>query len=375
MPPTEDPLAVLRKRFQEHSQAAIAEALRDDGKISKDRVDELDRVSRLIGLVELSRPKPGRRWIVMVLLGLIVPLVGSLMFLRVRQTQIDLDLSCTALSFVVAQQKQILPNDGWELAELGVGGQTSTVELPLSAAVPERKITGGYVRMVVDKQKTSGTLNAQTLTLPTNTRVYISLLAADAGRYRLTLQGADPSLVVQLSGPVHLDAGTNSMTLVTIDSSSVHCGTGECNLDITPSASGLIKFSEIQINDLSLVSMSPTGEDSRAVGQQLSTILSGRVILNALNGKESTLREGDRLQLKNASGFLRVSRSKNDQFDVRFSGNASDLAIHHGATSSILMPTWLESLQASPHFSLLWGTSMYVFGLLLGIMRWWGKGI
>jgi hypothetical protein len=372
---TEDPLTTLRKRFQKDSQAAVAEALQGDSPISKDRVEELDRLSRLIALVELSRPKPVRRWIVIVLLGgLIVPLVCSLMFGHVRQTAIDLDLSCSGMSFVTAQQQQILPKDGWELAELGLGGETSTVELPLSADVAEKSITGRYVRMVVP-QNTSGTLNAQTLTLPPNTRVYISLLAAEAGRYRLTLQGADPSLVVQLSGPVRLVTGKNSLELETIDSSSVHCGTGECNLDITPTASGLIKFSEIQINDFSLVSMSPPGEDSHAVGQQLSTILSGRVILNALNGKESTLREGDRLQLKNASGVLRVSRSKNDQFDVKFTGNVSDLAIHHGSTSSTLMPTWLEWLQASPHFSLLWGTSMYLFGLLVGIMRWWSKGI
>jgi hypothetical protein len=35
-----------------------------------------------------------------------------------------------------------------------------------------------------------------------------------------------------------------------------------------------------------------------------------------------------------------------------------------------LMPTWLEWLKARHGLSLLWGTTLYLFGLVLGVARW-----
>jgi hypothetical protein len=35
------------------------------------------------------------------------------------------------------------------------------------------------------------------------------------------------------------------------------------------------------------------------------------------------------------------------------------------------MPTWLEWLRARHGLSLLWGTALYLFGLAVGVLRWW----
>ena len=42
-----------------------------------------------------------------------------------------------------------------------------------------------------------------------------------------------------------------------------------------------------------------------------------------------------------------------------------------GDTRRSLMPTYLEWLQARHGLSLLWGTTLYVFGLVVAALRWW----
>jgi hypothetical protein len=37
-----------------------------------------------------------------------------------------------------------------------------------------------------------------------------------------------------------------------------------------------------------------------------------------------------------------------------------------------LMPTYLEWMRARHGVSLLWGTTLYLFGLIAGALRWWG---
>jgi hypothetical protein len=36
------------------------------------------------------------------------------------------------------------------------------------------------------------------------------------------------------------------------------------------------------------------------------------------------------------------------------------------------MPTYLEWLRARHGLSLLWGTTLYLFGVIVGALRWWG---
>ena len=42
-----------------------------------------------------------------------------------------------------------------------------------------------------------------------------------------------------------------------------------------------------------------------------------------------------------------------------------------GENPSSLMPTWLEWIRARHGLSLLWATTLYLFGVITAILRWW----
>jgi hypothetical protein len=61
-----------------------------------------------------------------------------------------------------------------------------------------------------------------------------------------------------------------------------------------------------------------------------------------------------------------------DHIALRFYGQVSDLRIHWGEETINLMPTYLEWLRTQHGLYLLWGSALYLFGLLITIVRWWG---
>jgi hypothetical protein len=46
-----------------------------------------------------------------------------------------------------------------------------------------------------------------------------------------------------------------------------------------------------------------------------------------------------------------------------------------GENRRSLMPTWLEWLRARHGLSLLWGSTVYIVGLLMGALRWFKVGL
>lgn len=42
-----------------------------------------------------------------------------------------------------------------------------------------------------------------------------------------------------------------------------------------------------------------------------------------------------------------------------------------GAERRSLMPTWLELLRAQHGLGLLWGSTLYLAGVAMGVLRWW----
>ena len=77
---------------------------------------------------------------------------------------------------------------------------------------------------------------------------------------------------------------------------------------------------------------------------------------------------GDHLDLR-----LRLKALGPAGIAVRFHGIVSDMTIGSGESRRSLMPTVFEWLAARHGLSLLWGTTVYLVGLLLTLRAWWKR--
>jgi hypothetical protein len=56
---------------------------------------------------------------------------------------------------------------------------------------------------------------------------------------------------------------------------------------------------------------------------------------------------------------------------VNFRGTTRGIRSGWSDRPANLMPTYLDWLQAHHGLSLLWGTTLYLFGVAATILRWW----
>ena len=128
---------------------------------------------------------------------------------------------------------------------------------------------------------------------------------------------------------------------------------------------------QIPADSLSLFNVDEhTGSDNTIV-RHLSTILSGTLYFESLGGKEKKLRPGQEIRFESSKGIIRTLDLKDDHIAFAFHGSVKGMTTGGDNNSVSLMPTYLEWLSARHGLSLLWGTTLYLFGIILGVMRWW----
>jgi hypothetical protein len=111
-------------------------------------------------------------------------------------------------------------------------------------------------------------------------------------------------------------------------------------------------------------------EHDVSIVRKLSTITSGTLYFEALNGATRTLRAGEALRFGEARGEIRTLRLGKDQLTLNFQGRVRDMRTGSDDNPRTLMPTWLDWLRAQHGLSLLWGTTFYLFGMALAVLRW-----
>jgi hypothetical protein len=113
------------------------------------------------------------------------------------------------------------------------------------------------------------------------------------------------------------------------------------------------------------------GADGTMV-KRLSTILSGTLFFESLNGEQLKLRGGEELRFANSSGEIRTLELAADNIKVQFRGRVGGMSTGAGEGLRSLMPTYLEWLHARRPLALLWATSLYLAALATAALRWWG---
>jgi hypothetical protein len=372
----------LRDMLSRQIQAASDEAVRSGGQVSAEQVETLGRLARLVDLHQSAQPPSARkRWPVAVALGSTLLVVSLLVFARVAETEIELDLALSEASFVLPTQ-QVLA-ESMNLVSLGVSG-LSEAQLPQvrnreSQTLQSSDNAEVALRLLaILDGKRLGSVTLAPLALPAETRVWVRHTGLPR-QYRLSLKASDLKLRADINGLVQIGIpgrGLEQLDFAAPDAVLLQSGAGEVDLDLAfPDKAQLSFSSQLSANDLSLFRIDEFLNLNQTLIRRVSTILSGTLYFVSLNDQERKLRPGEAIRFERAQGEIRTLRLQEDQIELKFHGRVRGMTIGAGESSRSLMPTWLEWLRARHSLSLLWGAALYLFGLVTVVFRWWGKPI
>lgn len=370
--PAKDPLRAL---LAERADSLAAEALNDGGQVPAERLDALARLARLADLRDASTSASKRRWpMVAVALGTLVG-VSVLMFARVRSTEVELDLQVSELSFIVPAEHVI--TDAINVVALGVDG-LSAVELPGLQPGPGALQQATTLRLAVDRAGPQrGTASLSPIAVPAWARV--SLRQTQSPRqYRLSVRGAISDLAASLQGPVRI--------VLPPELNEVRDFPIPRRIGLQPDSQGMTLDFETDLPGVPQPFRSPFPADSLSLFRidqfqtaggmrvpRVSTIQSGTVFFDEIDGHARPLRAGEGLSLSRSQGEIRELRLGDSGLTVRFHGEVEGMSVGTGGARRSLMPTWFEWLSARHALSLLWGATGAAVGLFLTLTGWWKR--
>jgi hypothetical protein len=372
----------LRELLSQQVEAASKEAVHSGGQVSAEQVDALSRLNRLVDLHQAMQPRPLRkRWPVVVVLGITLLIVSLLLFARVAETEIEADLALSEVKFLLPWQQGL--TEAMDLSTLGASGFRE-IKLPQAFhkdAQTPLSDDGGEASLslsTVSEGKHHGTITLAPLKLPAKTQVRVTSTGVPR-EYRLSLQGTNTELSADVNGQVRAgfsSGGSQQVDFRTPDVAVMQTGENEVDLDLTLLGPGTNNFSsQLSVSDLSFFHVAEIRDPESVVARRVSTILSGTLNFESLNGLERKVRPGEMLQFDQSQVEIRTLRLQDDHIELKFYGRVRGMSAGSGESRRSLMPTWFEWLRAQHSLSLLWGTALYLLGLLAGVLRWWRRAL
>lgn len=371
------PTAELRRLLVQRARTLGREAIRNRGEVPRGQIEALDRLARLAEIGATAEPPAGReRWPVILVLMTTLSVLSLLLFGRVPKTEIEIDAIVSEVDMRVSATQVLtrltLPSS-LSLTEL------SSLTLPLGTASrlgpTADALRGATALSLAAEGEGAGSLTLEPLVAPAGTRVGVGV-DAFASRYRLALLDQPATLGIGLHGALMLrlpDAAPRRVDFP--DPRSIEVRTNPertvVELDL-PARQRALFVSNLVVNRLDLSRIDELVTPERTLLRRSSTIRSGAIYLESLGGRKRELRAAEQLRFGAVDGEVRELVLADDGIALRFHGHVREMTIGYGDSNRSLMPTYLEWLKAQHGLALLWGTTLYLFGLIAGAMRWWG---
>jgi len=382
MPPSDSGSESLRLLLRDRTSAAVEAAVRSGGEIAEDEVATLGRLARLVEYHNAAEAPPPRRPWPLVALGASTLLVASLLlFARVRTTEVELEIGATEVSFSLPSQQVLF--EKMSLSSIGVSG-LRRVTLPKLAdhepgetGAPVSSDTAdedAAVRLeALEDGARRGTIGIAAIVPGAGTEVWLRR-ADRPGEYRLSLRNAKGPIQIDVSGPLRI-AGTGgpprTVNVMSPRAVVLEPGPEVVDLDLTfVDLAGAAMTPQVPIERLALRRVDEFGDRGLSIVRTVSTIVSGTLFFESLNGLQRPLRSGEALRFEGSSGEMRTVRLKPDHLTMNFHGRVNGMKIGSDENPRSLMPTWLDWLRAQHGLELLWGTTVYLFGIGLAFVRW-----
>lgn len=365
----------LRDLLRQRAAEVAAEVAQDGGPVPAEKLEQLERISRLVELCGGEAPKPRRRWPMAVVVGGTLVLVSLLLFTRVAETEIELDVAAEEVGFS-SPEPQVLA-DVMDLTTLGVSG-LEEIRIPRSRGAPARTVRGpagaaAAIQLSPAPDGGEGSISLAGLTLPAGAQVRLE--PSESGRrVRVSLERAPQELRVDVYGTIRIGVageGAEILELASPRSILLRCGEERVDLDLglADGAPGSLAR-QLLAEDLVLSRIEEyLGE--RSLVRHVSTVLSGVLYFESLSGEARPLRPGEALRFKESRGEIRTLDLADDHLGLKFRGRVRDMATGSEEHPRSLMPTSLDWIRARHGLTLLWGTTLYLTGLVVSLLRWW----
>jgi hypothetical protein len=370
-----DPLEEL---LRTENERVTNDVLQDPTQIPRDRIDGLARLAQLVEIRRRLEPSPASSvwndWAPPIVLLATLFVATLLLFTPVGETEIELDVRVSEVGLRPGSDTVLL--EGAVLQRLGVAGaqeasvrktadwagldlvaaHAGTISLEIApAGTAAASVTLGSIRTGPGTQVwIQGSVNPRQVRLVINSDQDVEVQASLLGPLQLAGYGVAPQTVdFKLPRPVLFRSERSTMTL-----------------DLMASEDESIRFAPTLLVE-GLAFYRVTHADDRA--RRVSSLKSGFLYLTALNGTEERLREGQELRLDQVRGEIRTIQLGPGSLGLRFHGDVGGMETGSYEDPRNLMPGWLEWLRARHGASLLWGTALYIFGLVTAALRWFGR--
>lgn len=368
----------LRDLLYRQTKAVSDGAIQASGQISAEQIEALERLARLVDICNVAQPPPRQRWPMVAALGFTLVIVSGLLFARVSETEIELEAALSEVSFVLPT-RQLLSNVS-QLSELGASGLRD-IQLPRARDRAAQTLHASEgeefaIRLsIVSDQQREGTVTLAALMLPAGAHVWLRCTEVPY-QYRLSLKSPELTLRADVNGPIQMGlsrAPVEQLDFLSPTVALLRPGSNEIDLDLTfPEGSQAAFSPQLSADNLSLFRIDQFMDTKHTVVRRVSTVRSGTLYLESLNGKERPLRPAEGLRFDGSHGVVRTLRLQDNHIALNFHGVVRGMVTGPGESERSLMPTYLEWLQARHGLSLLWGTTLYLLGLIIGALRWWG---
>ena len=381
IPTSKDPSLARLRALRDARQAEVAEATVHAGQITEEQIEALNRLSRLVELEESRRARHrSARGLLMATTAATLVVLSVLLFARVSATDVELDVAVSHVRFVVPVRHPL--TDVLAASRLGIGGlREAAVPRALGSKAQMVRASEGDVALEVSPGTVGGrrgSVNLDALILPANTPVSVKYGGAPR-RYRLEVGGTTSDLHVSLFGPTNVSVSGMGRRALEFDVPSdmlMRSGTGGLVLDLElPEGVRSTLVPQLPVTQVSFQAVDETTDGDRTIVRRVSTILSGTIYLESLNGKSRTLRAGEVIQFERSEGELRSVRFEDDRLVLNFQGRVGGMTVGREGNQVSLMPTWLEWLQARHSLSLFWAAALYAFGVITAVFRWFGRTV
>jgi hypothetical protein len=371
----------IRNLLSEQSKLLCDEALGNGGQVAAEKLEALARLQKLVEVSEATAPAPTRkRWIALVALLLSLAIASFLLFVHLREAEVDVEVVGSEVGFTLADHKQVLA-PGLNLLELKASGlrKVTFSNLPKaepgSDPLPEDPDADRMMLSSLGKGG-SGTVTLSSIPLPAGTRVRLRANPSP-GSYRLSLkvpQGTPLSIPITCMGRIQVTlpgARPQDYSYAGPGGVRLEPAADEIDLDLTlPDKSTVDLSPQLRVSDIAFVHIDQFQDADQIMVRYISSINSGVLYMESLNGEKLSLRSGEGLRFEASDGEMRKLSLEAGGLSAQYQGRVRGMTTGSGQTRINLMPPLLEWLRARHGLSLLWGTTLYLSGLVGAGLRW-----
>ncbi|MEZ4632089.1 MAG: hypothetical protein R2880_15495 [Deinococcales bacterium] len=352
----------------------------------------LERAKHLAEVIKLQEEVKGegpklliRRLRIAAVFILCLIIASILLVKRVDETEIELDLVLSGLSFEFDQEAELLsPHqlsvltaervENLDIVPTSQLSQRSLnplqVQKPSALSSKAASLNVKFSSIVNAEGKTMGQLSLALSSLPAGSRVFLGNAPNLAQDYILRLESTKVSAYANVVGDIEIagGGGTEVRHFAVPTQFPLKSSLAELALSFSLEAGSHQAFiQQLEAKGLKLISV----KDSGNLGpRNISHVLSGELYLEALNSKQISLRPGEMLRFGSSQGTIRLLELSPESLRLHFRGKVSQMQIGSPENPRSLMPTLFEWIRANQFLGLLWAGTLALFSLGLTFLRW-----